>query len=146
MIQGSARVIDGDTLQVDGKRVRLFAIDAPEIKQTCTDKRGFDYTCGRAAARALQTAVGHSPVLCTSRQLDQYGRTVAECHNSQRQDLGHLMVAKGHAIAYSRYSNKYVLDETKAKQQKLGIWQGKFEIPATWRKKQHDLQSDKSDL
>ena len=38
-ITGKVRVIDGDTLKVDGKRVRFFGIDARELRQTCWDEQ-----------------------------------------------------------------------------------------------------------
>jgi endonuclease YncB( thermonuclease family) len=50
MVEGRARVVDGDTLEVGGRKVRLFGIDAPELDQTC-DAEGQLWACG-AEARA----------------------------------------------------------------------------------------------
>ena len=43
------------------------------------------------------------------------------------------MVRNGHALAYKRYSKKYVLEEEYAKQNKLGVWRGAFTEPEKWR-------------
>ena len=39
-ITGKPRIIDGDTIEIAGERIRLHGIDAPESKQTCTDADG----------------------------------------------------------------------------------------------------------
>ena len=44
------------------------------------------------------------------------------------------MVRNGYAIAYRKYSKKYTPDEDFAKENKLGLWQGKFMKPEKWRK------------
>ena len=74
-ISGQPRVIDGDTLAIDGTRVRLFGIDAPERGQPCRD--GGD--CGAAATAYLVRLIDGRAVQCTQEDVDQYGRVVWVC-------------------------------------------------------------------
>jgi endonuclease YncB( thermonuclease family) len=136
-IIGAASVIDGDTVAVGGTRIRLFGIDAPESDQTCA-VGGKTTPCGRQATIALTDAIGASPVACTPKDRDRYGRVVAVCRVSNR-DLGAWMVAGGWAIAYRQYSNDYVGEEEAAAAAGRGLWQGKFEPPAEWRRKQQSV-------
>ena len=116
---GSAAVIDGDTLEIQGKRIRLFGIDAPEGTQLCY--RGAEsWACGEAAARELRGLIGTSAVSCTGHEIDQFGRLLAVCTVAGT-DLGKLMVAQGWAIAFRRYSDNYVADQTRAQAGKLGM-------------------------
>ncbi len=76
-LSGPARVVDGDSLEIGGQRVRLFGIDAPEGRQHCRNAQGQDFACGREAARALDTLIGGRSVTCTrgrSRSLRARGR------------------------------------------------------------------------
>ena len=100
---GPARVIDGDTLDVGGVRIRLHGIDAPESEQICR-AGGKRWSCGREAARALAGRIGGRPVGCQERDRDRYGRVVAAC-SASGVDLNAWMVAEGWAFAYRRYSN-----------------------------------------
>ena len=109
----SARVIDGDTLQVDGVTYRLWAIDAPEMHQACAD----DWPAGRAATEHLRALIGDRHVTCEPRSVD---RTVALCRADGR-DLGADMVADGHAWAFVRYSRDYVEEEREAAAVRAGI-------------------------
>ena len=78
-ITGRAKIIDGNSLEVAGERIRLFGIDAPEGRQQCRDAKGEDYACGRDAARILTALIGGRPVSCTLVTHDQYARDVATC-------------------------------------------------------------------
>ena len=135
-ITGRASVIDGDTLEIAGKRIRLHGVDAPESSQTCTDSRGVKYRCGQRAAFALADKIGSRPVSCSARDTDRYGRIVAVC--SQRDaDLNAWLVAEGHAVAYRQFSKDYVPQENAARADKRGIWAGSFTPPSEYRKGGH---------
>jgi endonuclease YncB( thermonuclease family) len=132
-ISGAAVVIDGDTLDVAGVRVRLWGIDAPESRQVCT-VAGQDYPCGGRATQHLRALVGDRPVACEPRTTDRYGRTVALCRVEGR-DLGAAMVRDGWAVAFVRYSLDYVAHEQEARTAKRGLWEGTFTAPEIWRRK-----------
>jgi endonuclease YncB( thermonuclease family) len=134
-ISGRARVIDGDSLEVAGERIRLFGIDAPEARQYCRDARGQDYPCGRAATRALAGLTG-ARVSCTLVTHDRYERDVATCTANGR-DLGDAMVRAGHAVDYARHSGgRYAEAEREARAARRGIWAGTFEEPEAWRRRE----------
>lgn len=141
---GYARVIDGDTIDVDGRRVRLAGIDAPEIEQTCT-RLHEEWPCGLEAKKALAVMIGDSEVYCEYRGTDRYNRTLARCFISiprWRADLAREMVRMGMALAYRRYSTEYADTEDAAVAAKIGMWAGKFEPPWTWRR-DHHLHSER---
>ena len=130
-ITGQASVIDGDTIEIHGTRIRLHGIDAPESGQTCTTQ-GKTYRCGQQAAFALADKIKGGTVECRKKDLDRYGRIVAMCL-LRGEDINGWMVAQGWALAYRQYSTDYIGQEARAKNLKLGIWQGEFEVPSEWR-------------
>jgi endonuclease YncB( thermonuclease family) len=135
-INGRAKIIDGDSLEVAGERIRLFGIDAPEGRQQCRDAKGEDYACGREAARILTALIGGRPVSCTLVTHDQYARDVATCQ-AKGHDLGEAMVRAGYARDYARHSKgRYAAAERDARAAKRGIWAGASEDPAAWRKRE----------
>ena len=76
---GQASVVDGDTLEIHGTRIRLWGIDAPETTQLCRNDESLQYRCGAKAANDLDAFIARRPVDCLPVRLDQYGRTVAVC-------------------------------------------------------------------
>ena len=129
---GTASVIDGDTLEIHGVRVRLHGIDAPESRQTC-ERDGKEYRCGQRAALALSDWIGRRPVTCEAKNKDRYGRTVASC-SVGGQDIGGWLVSQGHAVAYRRYGGAiYDKQEAGAKAGKRGVWAGTFQQPQEYR-------------
>src|SRR5258708_5970551 len=78
-LTGQASIIDGDTLEIHGTRIRLWGIDAPESNQLCRNDESLLYRCGAKAANDLDTFIARRPVDCSPVSLDQYGRTVAVC-------------------------------------------------------------------
>src|SRR5689334_7792597 len=76
---GQASVVDGDTLEIHGIRIRLWGIDAPESSQLCRSEDSLQYRCGAQAANELDAFVARRPVSCLLVNLDPYGRTVATC-------------------------------------------------------------------
>lgn len=133
-LSGTASVIDGDTLEIRGTRVRLHGVDAPESSQTCKDGSGKHYRCGQQAALKLSEFIVRRPVACSGRDIDRYGRIIAVC-TIGAVDLGEWLVREGLAVAYRRYSLDYVAAEQNARVAKRGIWAGEFEMPSDYRKK-----------
>lgn len=141
----SVRVIDGDTIELAGQRIRLWGIDAPEQSQTCEGKPGTGllfmwkggqtYQCGRDATAVMVELTRGKDVTCEQRDIDRYRRIVAVC----RTDAGELnaaMVRRGWAIDYTHYSKgRYKPEEAAAKAEHLGIWAGRFEMPEDFRRK-----------
>jgi endonuclease YncB( thermonuclease family) len=141
-IVGQASVVDGDTIEIHGTRIRLFGIDAPEGGQTCT-VQGKATPCGRRAAFALATKIGRQVVECRPKDEDRYGRVVAVC-GVGGEDINAWMVAQGWALAYRYYSRDYVSEERSASKAKLGLWQGEFEPPWDWRHKNPQAPTQRS--
>ncbi len=131
-INGFAEVIDGDTLRINTKRIRLFGIDAPELRQLCLDG-GKPYQCGVQSKTALERRIGGSRINCLEKDRDRYGRVVAICKISDL-DLNSWMVREGMALAYRRYTSAYVGDERIARSKKLGLWANQFVKPWDWRR------------
>lgn len=134
-ITGTASVIDGDTLEIHGTRIRLEAMDAIESRQRCTLPGGREWNCGRDAALALAEKIGRAPVSCAVSGKDRYGRAVATC-SLRGEDLGGWMVENGWAVAYRRYGVQYVPAEDRARKARRGIWASRFVMPSEWRKGQ----------
>ena len=134
-LTGRASVIDGDTIEIHGQRIRLFGIDAPEGGQLCDDAQGKAYRCGQAAALALADKIGSATVQCEPRDTDRYKRAVAICRAGEL-ELNRWLVSEGLAIEYQKYSGgRYRDAEDDAKAAKRGLWAGTFEWPWEWRRR-----------
>ena len=141
-ISGFAKVVDGDTIKINSKKIRLYGIDAPEKKQKC--KKTYltisfmsftkDYMCGEVSTQKLINKINNQKLNCNIIDFDRYKRLIGECFK-RNINLNSWMVSNGYAVAYRKYSKKYVSDEINAKNNKLGIWQGKFEMPWDYRRK-----------
>ena len=141
-ISGFAKVVDGDTIKINSKKIRLYGIDAPEKKQKC--KKTYltisfmsftkDYMCGELSTQKLIKKINNQKLNCNVIDVDRYKRLIGECFK-RNINLNSWMVSNGYAVAYRKYSKKYVTDEINAKNNKLGIWQGKFEMPWDYRRK-----------
>lgn len=133
IVQGQARAVDGDTLDVEGTRIRLHGIDAPETRQSCTAADGSAWACGRHATAVLAAAVADADVACTARGRDRYQRVVAVCWVGAV-EVGNAMVAQGMALADLRFGRAYGQVEETARAAALGLWAGPFEAPWEWRR------------
>ena len=134
-VSGRALVVDGDTLKFPqaGVRVRLEGLDAPELGQSCTDGEGVRYACGKAARSALVKRIGEKGVSCSGGGKDRYNRIIAVCVASDGTNLNSWLVRNGWALAYRRYSLRYVREEREAKMSRRGVWSGRFVKPWRWR-------------
>ena len=128
------RIVDADTLEVAGQKVRLQGIDAPESAQSCRQAGGPRYPCGEHATQALRTRIGPDAVTCTIEGRDRYMRALGICYAADGTDLNGWLVRQGHALAYRRYSTKYVPQEDQAKAAQAGLWAGAFIKPWDWRR------------
>ncbi|MEK1890803.1 MAG: thermonuclease family protein [Phyllobacterium sp.] len=135
-IIGTASVIDADTIEIHGQRIRIFGVDAPEGRQTCEDGKGKAYRCGQIGSFALDELLQRSqPVGCKAVDRDRYGRIVANCINSKGDNLASWLVTHGYAIDYPQYSKGlYAAEERVARATKAGVWKGKFMKPWDYRK------------
>ena len=131
------RVIDGDTINLDGEKIRFTGIDTPELKQTCI-KEGVKDPCGITAKKILIEKIADNKVKCISEGKDRYKRTLAECFVND-ESLSIFLVKNGYAFAYRRYSKKFIQDEDYAKTNKIGMWSMNFDYPWDYRKKRCSL-------
>ena len=105
-VVGHPRVIDGDSLQIATSRIRLVGIDAPEMGQKCRIALEKQY-CGELSKDHLAALIGNSRIRCEWSRL---------------------------ALAYRRYTDKYVLQEDIAREAGAGLWSAEFVPPWDWRK------------
>ena len=127
------KITDGDTIRINGDKIRFSGIDTPELKQTCT-KDGEKILCGLNAKKILVKKIGNNKVTCVKKGKDRYKRILAECFVNN-ESLSTYLVRSGYAFAYRKYSKKFISDEEFAKANKLGMWSMEFEYPWDWRKK-----------
>ncbi|AQS41772.1 MAG: Nuclease [Candidatus Tokpelaia hoelldobleri] len=128
VISGYGEILDGDTIRLQGKRIRLVGMDAPETEQYCR-KDGQEFACGRLSTAHLARLVNNQPVHCKWLDYDKYNRILGSCF-AGAQDLNQTMVFDGWAVSYDDYPK----DERFARQQKRGMWQWDFERPHVWRR------------
>ena len=129
-VAAQIRVIDADTVDIDGTRYRQFGIDAPEARQTCR-AWGRTWDCGAAATEALMS--GAAGMSCSGSESDRYGRVIGVC-SSGGEDLNAWLVANGWALAYRQYAEDYVSEEERARSNQQGIHRGAFIDPWRWRR------------
>lgn len=122
-------VLDGDTLRINGQRIRLYGIDAPELGQTCAD----GWPAGEMARRALAAVVTTRPLQCHYVTTDLYRRSVAVCR-VDGEDLGVTLIRSGMALAYRTQSLRYVLPDWQAWFDGLGVHAHPCISPSAWRR------------
>ena len=134
-ITGQARVIDGDTIEIHGLRIRLQGIDTPERYQRCRDAQDRVYRCGDTATAALRRAIGYSAVRCDlESRRDRWGRAIGTCYGWDGRDLNRWLVRQGHGLAYRKYSRRYVADERSARAVRFGLHAGRYVASWDWRR------------
>ena len=131
-LTGTALIVDGDTITISGNKIRLSGIDTPEKNQTCR-KVSITWRCGYEATETLRRWTYTKEVRCVGDTKDRYGRLIANCF-VDGYNLNARLVYEGWALAYRRYSKKYVPEEDEAKAAKRGLWAGEFVAPWDWRR------------
>jgi endonuclease YncB( thermonuclease family) len=130
---GQASVIDGDTIEIDGTRIRLFGIDAPESDQLCRNEESELFRCGQKASNALFDFIARRPVECIEVDRDRYKRAVAVCTVAGA-DIADWLVRNGLALDWPKYSKgAYAAAQAEAKREGRGMWGGKFVEPWVYR-------------
>ncbi|MEX2644358.1 MAG: thermonuclease family protein [Acetobacterales bacterium] len=131
------RVIDGDTLEIDGRAVQLFGIDTPELSQSCLHD-GEAWPCGLDAAYSL-----HKVITLADRRpaCERQEGDATACFADER-NLSFILLDQGYAMALDDAPREYQEKERQARFGNLGIWRGSFEPPAEWRRKHDDGRTD----
>ena len=129
-VAGRAHVVDGDSLEIGSLRLRLYGLDAPELRQQCSGRDGRSIACGQEARKHLLALIEGREVVCTGLERDRYERLLVTCRAGDR-DLNDQMVADGWAVSYGAYQSV----EGRARRERRGLWDGDFEEPASWRRR-----------
>jgi endonuclease YncB( thermonuclease family) len=131
LLIGRSSVIDADTIEIKGERIRLNGIDAPESAQLCRNSRDKNYRCGALASEALNDFLAASrPTRCRFVSRDRYGRFVGDCYRADGASVAELLVLSGWAFDWLRYrKGAYADEQAHARAMRLGIWSGTFTYP-----------------
>ena len=145
-LSGQATIIDGDTVTVGETTIHLHGIDAPEMDQFCSDKKGKRFNCGHAAMRRLFLYIGADPLDCTIKAHNEDGSLAAICRvksyfrntengatRGEQFDVALEMVLTGHALAARAQASDYTGAEGRARGKGMGFWSGRIEAPWKWR-------------
>jgi endonuclease YncB( thermonuclease family) len=133
-IAGRASIVDADTIEIHGERVRILDVDAPESRQPCTRPDGSEWRCGQKAALELADWVGARTVTCETTKKDRYKRWLARC-TVGGEDVATWLAANGWAVPYRDCKCEVIRDAAKAANDaKVGIWLGTFVMPWEWRR------------
>lgn len=128
--KGRAKLVDGDSLFIGSREVRMVGIDAPEGPQIC-QRGGRDWRCGDASRSALVRLIGGRSITCEGEKEDRHGRLLATCFAGDV-NLNREMVVQGYVVSYGRYRSQ----ERAAKSAKRGLWASNvvFQTPRAWRR------------
>jgi endonuclease YncB( thermonuclease family) len=132
-LAAEVRVVDGDTLRLGDRMVRLAGVDAPERGQSCSDAAGRGFDCGAAAAEALSRLVNNRSVVCLVAGRDRFGRGLAQC-SAGGAELNAGLIASGWALAMVDQPALAAL-EAEARRGARGLWAGGFTRPEEWRRR-----------
>jgi len=127
------RIVDGDTLRLGDRMLRLYGVEAPQRGQFCTDAQGRLYDCGTAAAAELARLVGERPLDCRIYGRDRFGRALGACRAGEV-DLNAAMITAGWALADGGAMPALAPMEAAARHAQRGLWAGGFEPPVHWRR------------
>ena len=132
-VTGQVRVIDADTLDVGGVRVRLQGIDAVEASQTCRTEQRVEFACGRVAADWARARWEGAWASCTNEGPGGHGRMAGVCRVGA-EDIAATLVVEGFARAYPEYSRAYTAHQAAAEAREAGLWAGAHQPPASFRR------------
>lgn len=140
------KVVDGDSLEIKGKRIRLLGIDAPEYFQECYDVHNQKYACGQNAKKYLEYLIEDGQtrgekLKCKMEGTDRYKRELSVCYIGKK-NLNLQMIKAGYALSYK--DDRYLAAEKRAHHKKKGIWQGKFMRPEIYRALQREQEKQKN--
>ncbi len=132
------KIIDGDTVVLNGVKIRFSGIDAPETNfrgksQKCISNQKM-INCGELSKKYLIKIIGKNKINCIlEKKKDQFKRNVGECF-IKNTSISKLLVKNGYAFDYPKYSkNKFLKDQNFAKLNKLGLWKTDFQFPWVFR-------------
>ena len=131
IMSGPAAVVDANTLDMTGSRVRLVGLDAPERKQTCT-RSGEDWACGEEAARTVAAIIAEQAITCVVQGSDASGLTLAAC-KVRNIDIGQELLRRGMAVVLDDAPPGYAEASGVAQSLQYGLWAGDFQQPSEWR-------------
>lgn len=131
--QNPLKIIDGDSLEIGKARIRLQGIDAPEYIQTCKNENNKSYHCGIDSTNFLKHLTNDKTIICTIHDTDKYKRYLCTCY-ANNLNINSELVKNGYAITY--LDDTYKKEESIAKRNKSGIWDGDFIHPRLFRKLQ----------
>ncbi|MBX3428451.1 MAG: thermonuclease family protein [Hyphomonadaceae bacterium] len=131
-IVGVATVIDGDTIEIHGRRIRISGVDAPERGKMCGNINVY-----QRASLALSDQIGRQSVSCELSGNDRYGRAVGLCRVSGV-DVAEQTTRAGWTRDWPRYSGRaYADEEAEARSARRGIWG--LECPSDlWGERNYD--------
>lgn len=135
-LTGSYRIIDGDSLVLNGQEIRLLGIDAPEYRQNCNLENGASYPCGKQSREALVRLAKSGKLTCKGWEEDKYQRLLATCYSDDR-NINLLMVEEGWALSFGSYEGS----QARAQRDLKGVWQGGFDKPSVWRENERDAHT-----
>ena len=111
-------VHDGDTLRCGSDRIRLFGVDAPEVRRGSTAAEPLAYEARDHLIKLTRGRVG-----CRVVTQDRYGRQVARCWSNASPDVNAAMIRSGLATEWRAYSKgAYAQPQAEAQAAGRGTW------------------------
>jgi endonuclease YncB( thermonuclease family) len=127
VITNEAHVSSGGTFFLKSTRIKLYGIESIRDRQICEKANGEYYYCGDLATQELTNAINGKLVICRKMGIDQ-DWIIAKCRTGSV-DLASMMLKAGWAIPSRHAPPAYIRLANRAKQQRIGIWQGRFRSP-----------------
>ena len=141
-ISGSANFLSANVLYINGRYVKLFGVDAPDIDQICSDSFEASYNCGEEAVSWIRNWIDNNYIDCYLLKISPNEQDLATCIWGEY-DIGAALVGSGWGIANRKESDIYVPYQVKAQSEKSGLWQGTFYLPEDWRNIKNDRNNFK---